>query len=49
MGDYVVLSENFPCEEDLLKGNFNAGVRFYIKYEDISIKDILLMGIMPLK
>ncbi len=35
VGDYVVLSENFPCEEDLLKGNFNAGVRFYIKYEDM--------------
>ena len=35
VGDYVVLSENFHCEEDLLKGNFNAGVRFYIKYKDI--------------
>ena len=35
VGDYVVLSENFTCEDDLLKGNFNAGVRFYIKYEDI--------------
>ncbi len=35
VGDYVVLSEKFPCEEDLLKGNFNAGVRFYIKYKDI--------------
>ncbi len=35
VGDYVVLSENFPKEEDFLKGNFDAGVRFYIRYEDI--------------
>ena len=35
VGDYVVLSENFPNEEDFLKGNFDAGVRFYIRYEDI--------------
>ena len=35
VGDYVVLSEKFPCEEDMLKGNFDAGVRFYFKYEDI--------------
>jgi len=35
VGDYVVLSENFPCEEDLQNGNFNAGVRFYFRYEDI--------------
>ena len=35
VGDYVVLSERFPCEEDLRKGNFNAGVRFYIRYDDI--------------
>ena len=35
MGDYVVLSEDFPCDEDFVKGNFDAGVRFYIKYEDI--------------
>ncbi len=35
VGDYVVLSENFPSEEDLRKGNFNAGVRFYMKYEDL--------------
>ena len=34
-GDYVVLSENFPCEEDFAKGNFNAGVRFYIRSDDI--------------
>lgn len=35
VGDYVVLSENFPSEEDLSKGNFNAGVRFYFRYKDI--------------
>ncbi|MDD4774483.1 MAG: hypothetical protein PHZ09_12920 [Eubacteriales bacterium] len=35
VGDYVVLSENFPGEEDLLKGNFNAGVRFYFRFNDI--------------
>ncbi|BCN30944.1 hypothetical protein [Anaeromicropila herbilytica] len=35
VGDYVVLSENFPNEEDFLKGNFDAGVRFYFRYEDI--------------
>ncbi len=35
MENYVVLSENFPSEEDLLKGNFDAGVRFYIRYKDI--------------
>lgn len=34
-GDYVVLSENFPSEEDLEKGNFNPGVRFYFRYDDI--------------
>ncbi len=34
-GDYVVLSNNFPSEDDLLKGNFNPGVRFYLLYEDI--------------
>lgn len=34
-GDYVVLSGNFPNEDDLLKGNFNPGVRFYLRYEDI--------------
>jgi len=31
-GDYVVLSENFPSEDDLANGNFNAGVRFYFQY-----------------
>lgn len=35
VGDYVVLSENWPSEEELEKGNFNAGVRFYFRYEDI--------------
>lgn len=35
VGDYVVLSENFPKEEDFLKGSFDAGVRFYIRYEDM--------------
>lgn len=35
VGDYVVLSENFPSEEDFSKGNFDAGVRFYCRYQDI--------------
>lgn len=35
VGDYVVLSENFPSEEELSNGNFNAGVRFYFRYEDM--------------
>jgi len=35
IGDYVVLSEAFPCEEDLSNGNLNPGVRFYFRYEDI--------------
>ena len=34
-GDYVVLSEGFPSEEDLKRGNFNPGVRFYFRYEDL--------------
>jgi hypothetical protein len=34
-GDWVVLSEDMPSEYDLEKGNFNAGVRFYIRSEDI--------------
>jgi len=34
-GDYVVLSENLPSEDDLAKGNFNPGVRFYFRYDDI--------------
>ncbi len=34
-GDYVVMSENLPSDEDLDSGNFNAGVRFYIRSEDI--------------
>jgi hypothetical protein len=36
-GDYVVLSENFPSKENLEKGNFNPGIRFYFKYEDIKL------------
>ncbi len=35
VGDYVVLSEKFFSEDDLRKGNFDAGVRFYFKYEDM--------------
>ena len=34
-GDYVVLSGDFPCEDDLQKGNFNPGVRFCFRYMDI--------------
>ena len=34
-GDYVVLSENIPCEDDLEKGRFDAGVRFYIRSDDV--------------
>jgi hypothetical protein len=34
-GDYVVLSENFPNEKDLEEGRFNAGVRFYVRSEEI--------------
>ena len=34
-GDYVVLSESFPSEADLIRGNFNPGVRFYFRYEDM--------------
>jgi len=35
-GDYVVLSENMPSEDDLEKGNFNAGIRFYFRFIDIT-------------
>ncbi len=35
VGDMVVLSENFPSEEDFQKGNFDAGVRFYFRFSDI--------------
>jgi hypothetical protein len=35
VGDYVVLSEDFPNDEDFSTGNFDVGVRFYIKYKDI--------------
>lgn len=50
VGDYVVLSENRPCEEDLASGNFDAGVRFYIKYEDIiKHKGRVFDGYHPIK
>ena len=35
-GDYVVLSSDFPTEGSLSMGNFNAGIRFYFRYEDIT-------------
>lgn len=35
VGDYVVLSENWPSEDDFNTGNFDAGVRFYFLYEDL--------------
>jgi len=34
-GDYVVLSESLPSEAELVRGNFNPGVRFYFQYDDI--------------
>ena len=34
-GDYVVLSENFPSDDNLEKGNFDAGIRFYVRSDDI--------------
>jgi len=34
-GDYVVLSDNFPSEDDIIKGNYNPGVRFYFCYDQI--------------
>ena len=34
-GDYVVLSEDPASKNDLIKGNFNAGIRFYFRYGDI--------------
>ena len=50
VGDYVVLSEDFPCEEDFLKGNFDAGVRFYIRYQDlIKHKGHTFDGYHPMK
>lgn len=50
VGDYVVLSEDFPCAEDLENGNFDAGVRFYIRYEDIiKHKGHVFDGYHPLK
>lgn len=35
VGDYVVLSMNFPSQEELEQGLFDAGIRFYFKYEDL--------------
>ncbi len=35
VGDYVVLSENPPKAADLAAGRFDAGVRFYFKYEQM--------------
>lgn len=50
VGDYVVLSEEFPKEEDFLKGNFDAGIRFYIKYEDmIKHEGHIFDGYHPIK
>ena len=34
-GDWVVLSDDMPSEEDLRNGIFNAGVRFYFRYDDL--------------
>lgn len=49
-GDFVVLSGDFPSEDDLLKGNFNAGVRFYFKYEDmLKHPDYVLDGYHAIK
>ena len=31
VGDYVVLSEDFPCEEDFAKGNFDKDIFTYKK------------------
>lgn len=41
VGDYVVLSENYPEKEDFIKGNFDAGVCFYIRYEDIIVVNFI--------
>ncbi len=50
VGDYVVLSEKFPSEDDLQKGNFEAGVRFYFKYADIlKHKGHIFDGYHPIK
>jgi len=50
VGDYVVLSEKFPGEEELQKGDFDAGVRFYFKYEDIiKHKGHVFDGYHPIK
>jgi hypothetical protein len=34
-GDYVVLSDISYCKDELEKGNYNAGIRFYFRYKDI--------------
>lgn len=50
VGDYVVLSERFPGEEELQKGDFDAGVRFYFKYADIiKHKGHVFDGYHPIK
>jgi len=50
IGDYVVLSESFPSEADLVKGNFNPGVRFYFWYEDmIRHPECVFDGYHPVK
>lgn len=35
VGDYVVLSMNFPSQEELEQGQYDAGIRFYFKYEEL--------------
>ncbi len=35
-GDYVVLSEKFPNEVDFENGNFDAGIRFYFRSDEIT-------------
>lgn len=50
VGDYVVLSENFPDKKELKKGKLDAGVHFYIKYEDIiKHKGHVFDGYHPIK
>lgn len=35
VGDYVVLSMNFPSQEALEQGQYDAGIRFYFKYDEL--------------
>lgn len=50
VGDYVVLSENFSDKEELKKEKLDAGVHFYIKYEDIiKHKGHVFDGYHPIK